>query len=102
MMPHMAPLYGVRLQAERGKRSQAPPRRKTCCNLLIKMVREFLDDRISEDLAGDALDLCFGGLSIKRVGQGELKVFTLAHVLHRAELHLSKSPLNGLPLGIKH
>src|ERR1700677_3910609 len=65
---------------------------------------KLLDDRVGEDLAGDALDFELGPGRIGGEGvvEGELEVFSLADVGHAVVLHAAERAGDGLALGIEH
>ena len=65
---------------------------------------ELFDDRVGEDLAGDALDLGLGmgGITGEGVVEGELEVLALADVGDAVVLHAAERAGDGLALSVEH
>jgi len=64
---------------------------------------ELFDDRVGEDLAGDALDLELGrgGTGCERVLEGEEEVLSLADIGDPVQAHAAERSGDGLALGIE-
>ena len=69
--------------------------------LFFEAEGELFDDRVGENLAGDAFDLGLGGDGIKAVGEGEEEVFALANVVDAAVIHPSQRICDRLTLCIQ-
>ncbi len=104
---------GVRVEKQKNN-SRCPPRRAGFRGaeqgkafgggergLFLYAVREFFDDGVGQDFAGDALDLSADGVRLQPIGEGKREILALAHRGYIGETDLSQGILDGLALGVQ-
>jgi len=70
--------------------------------LFLYAVRELFDDRVGENLAGDALHIGAGRLKRKAIGERNREILALAHRSDIREPDLAQGILDGLALRIQN
>src|SRR5580700_3305425 len=69
--------------------------------LVFEGISILFDDRVGEDLAGDAVDLRFGFGLAEFAVERKLEIFALAHIPQSLVAHLLQRALDGLALWIQ-
>ena len=69
---------------------------------IFQFVSKFLDNRIGEHFAGNALHFGFDLVLLEARLQSQEKILALAYVLYSLVVHLLQRALNGLALRIKN
>src|SRR6185437_15563415 len=68
--------------------------------LLLNAVREFLDHRVGEHIAGDALHFLARGFGVQLRGKGDHEVLSLANTIHARKTDLAQRIVDGLALWV--
>ena len=75
---------------------------KAKLRLFLYAVREFFDDGVGKDFAGDAFYLGAGGVGGQAFCEGNREILALAHAGNICKADFAQRVLDGLALGVQH